>query len=87
MAQPVPQDDRYQELLAARVIEGLSPAEQEELEQFSSQYPDFEGEEIERVGRLDPFAGGRREPNHGFAERRDAAHVCGDLRRSPGLPL
>jgi len=62
MAQPVPQDDRYQELLAARVIEGLSPAEQEELEQFSSQYPDFEGEEIERVAASITLAGLRIEP-------------------------
>lgn len=49
MAARLPENDRLCDLLATRAIEGLNPAEQEELNDLTANYPDFDPDELDRV--------------------------------------
>jgi hypothetical protein len=62
MAARVPDDDRLQDLLTARATEGLDPAEQEELNELTSNYPEFDPDELDRVAASLAMSGLRVEP-------------------------
>jgi hypothetical protein len=62
MAARVPDDERLVDLLATRAIEGLSPAEQEELNDFTARYPDADFDSLERVAASLAISGLRIEP-------------------------
>jgi hypothetical protein len=62
MAARLPDDERLQELLAARASEGLSPAEQEELRDYIDRYPAADLDEFDRVAASIALAGLRVEP-------------------------
>ncbi len=62
MAAWLPDDERLCDLLAARATEGLDPAEQEELKQLSTRYPDLDPDEFDRVAASLALAGLRVEP-------------------------
>jgi hypothetical protein len=62
MAARLPDDDRLQDLLTARATEGLEPAEQEELNELTSNYPEFDPEELDRVAASLAMSGLRVEP-------------------------
>jgi hypothetical protein len=62
MAARLPEDDRLCDLLATRAIEGLSPAEQEELNDLSANYPDLDPDELDRVAASLAVTGLRIEP-------------------------
>jgi hypothetical protein len=62
MAARLPDDDRLCDLLAARATEGLDPAEQDELNELTANYPDLDPEEIDRVAASLAVAGLRVEP-------------------------
>ncbi|MFO7652362.1 MAG: anti-sigma factor [Candidatus Krumholzibacteriia bacterium] len=62
MAARVPDDERLDDLLATRAIERLSPAEQEELNEFTARYPDADFDSLERVAASLAISGLRIEP-------------------------
>jgi hypothetical protein len=62
MAARVPDDERLVDLLATRAIERLSPAEQEELNDFAARYPDADFDSLERVAASLAISGLRIEP-------------------------
>jgi len=49
MAARLPENDRLCDLLATRATEGLSPAEQEELNDLAANYPNLDPDELDRV--------------------------------------
>ena len=62
MAARIPDDERLVDLLAVRAIEGLSATEQEELNDFTTRYPDTDFESLERVAAALAISGLRIEP-------------------------
>jgi len=62
MAARVPDDERLVDLLAVRAIEGLSAAEQEELNDFTARYPEADLDSLERVAASLAISGLRIEP-------------------------
>lgn len=62
MAARLPDDERLCDLLAARATEGLGPAEQEELNELTANYPGLDPEEFDRVAASLAVAGLRVEP-------------------------
>jgi hypothetical protein len=62
MAARAPDDERLVDLLATRAIERLSPAEQEELNDFAARYPDEDFDSLERVAASLAVSGLRIEP-------------------------
>jgi hypothetical protein len=62
MAAQFPADDRVCDLLVSRATEGLAPAEQEELNQLTANYPDLDPDELDRVAASLAVSGLRIEP-------------------------
>jgi hypothetical protein len=62
MAARLPEDGRLCDLLATRAIEGLSPAEQDELNDLTANYPDLDPDEFDRVAASLAVSGLRLEP-------------------------
>lgn len=62
MAARLPEDERLCDLLAARATEGLDPAEQEELDQLSANYPELDPDELDRVAASLALSGLRIDP-------------------------
>jgi hypothetical protein len=62
MAARLPEDDRLCDLLATRAIEGLSPAEQDELNDLTANHPDLDADEFDRVAASLAVSGLRIEP-------------------------
>jgi hypothetical protein len=62
MAARLPEDDRLCDLLATRAIEGLSPAEQDELNDLTASYPDLDPDEFDRVAASLAVSGLRIDP-------------------------
>lgn len=62
MAARLPDDERLCDLLAARATEGLDPAEQDELNQLTAKYSDFDPDEFDRVAASLAVSGLRVEP-------------------------
>jgi hypothetical protein len=62
MAARIPDDDRFFDLLATRAVEGLDPAEQEELAHLAELHPDVDPESFDRVAASIALAALRIEP-------------------------
>jgi hypothetical protein len=62
MAARLPENDHLCDLLAMRAIEGLSPAEQDELNDLAANYPDLDPDELDRVAASLAVSGLRLEP-------------------------
>ncbi|NHA14247.1 anti-sigma factor domain-containing protein [Thioalkalivibrio sp. XN279] len=62
MSAVLPDDERLQELLALRAVEGLAEHEQRELEHFSTRYPQLDTDALERVAASLALVGLEREP-------------------------
>jgi hypothetical protein len=62
MAARLPEDERLQDLLALRALEGLDATEEQELDALTPRYPDFDAEAFDRVAAALTLAGLRVEP-------------------------
>ena len=62
MAARLPEDERLQDLLALRAVEGLDAAEEQELDALAPRYPGFDAEALDRVAAALTLAGLRVEP-------------------------
>jgi hypothetical protein len=58
----LPEDDRLLELMATRAVEGLSAAEEKELEQLAARYPELDLDELDAVAASLSLSGLKFEP-------------------------
>ena len=62
MSAVLPDDERLQDLLALRAVEGLAEQERQELEQLSPRYPDLDADALDRVAGALALVGLKQEP-------------------------
>ncbi len=86
MAARLPEDERLCDLLAARATEGLDPAEQEELDQLSANYPELDQDELDRVAASLALSGLRIDPLPAALRARIEADAQAWLERRSDAP-
>jgi hypothetical protein len=86
MSAVLPDDERLQELLALRAVEGLAAHERQELEQCMARYPQLDSEALDRVAASLALLGLEREPMPAALRARveaDAAAWLAQQERAP----
>lgn len=86
MAARLPQDERLCDLLTARATEGLDPAEQQELTELTTHYPEFDPDELDRTAASLALAGLRIDPLPAALRARIEADAQAWLGRPPEAP-